>query len=346
MTPVRKQRLLGCLLGGAVGDALGAPVEFLSLRAIRDRYGEQGSRDYDACYGISGGAITDDTQMTLFTLEGLLLSDRAANPVPSVLRAYLRWLHTQGVPWEEAGRCIKDVEPSPQGRLVHVRELHSQRAPGGTCLSALQASAYGKVGTTQDPINDSKGCGGVMRAAPAGFFSAYVSDSFWLGTAVAALTHGHPSGYLSAGVLSAMTSLLLRGADLENALDVATEELRKHPKHEETLNALTRARQLAARGRPTPEDLETLGGGWVGEEALAISVCCALVGKDFEDAVLLSVNHSGDSDSTGAICGNLLGARDGVEAVPERWLAGVELGELMRELADESHQLLSRRAAP
>ncbi|MCP3799483.1 ADP-ribosylglycohydrolase family protein [Allokutzneria sp. A3M-2-11 16] len=341
-----KDRLLGCLLGGAVGDALGAPVEFMSLRDIRARYGDQGSRDFDACYGIDGGAITDDTQMTLFTLEGLLLSDRATNPVPAVLRAYLRWLHTQGIPWEEAGRSIKDVEATPQGGLVRVEALHSQRAPGNTCLTALRASAYGKVGTTTDPINDSKGCGGVMRAAPAGIFSSYVSDSFWLGAAIAALTHGHPSGYLSAGVLSAMTSLLLRGADLETALGSATAELRKHPRHEETLNALTRARELAARGRPTPEALESLGGGWVGEEALAISVCCALVGEDFEDALLLSVNHSGDSDSTGAICGNLLGARDGVGVIPPRWQAGVELGEVVRGLADEAYRLLSRPAAP
>ncbi|GAA3997500.1 hypothetical protein GCM10022247_16940 [Allokutzneria multivorans] len=341
-----KDRLLGCLLGGAVGDALGAPVEFMSLRDIRNRYGEQGSRDFDGAYRRDGGAITDDTQMTLFTLEGLLLSDRAGNPVPSVLRAYLRWLHTQGFPWEEVSRSTKDVEPEPAGKLVHVQELHSQRAPGHTCVTALRASTYGKVGTTTDPINDSKGCGGVMRAAPAGIFSSYVSDSFWLGSAVAALTHGHPSGYLSAGVFAAMTSLLLRGADLPTALDSATAELRKHPRHEETLNALTQARALAARGRPTPEDLETLGGGWVGEEALAIAVCCALVGKDFEDALLLSVNHSGDSDSTGAICGNLLGARDGVGVIPVRWQAGVELVEVVREIADDTYELLSRPAGP
>ena len=64
-------RYRGCLLGGAVGDALGAGVEFMSLDEIRGRYGPAGVTGYVPCYGRSG-AITDDTQMTLFTAEGLL----------------------------------------------------------------------------------------------------------------------------------------------------------------------------------------------------------------------------------------------------------------------------------
>src|SRR5260370_16834222 len=61
----------GCLLGGAVGDALGGPVEFLDLEEIVKVYGEQGIRDYAPAYGKLG-AITDDTQMTLFTAEAVL----------------------------------------------------------------------------------------------------------------------------------------------------------------------------------------------------------------------------------------------------------------------------------
>ena len=68
-------RVRGCLLGGAVGDALGTLVEFLSLDEIRQRFGPQGVTGYEPAYGRRG-AITDDTQMTLWTAEGLL---RAGN---------------------------------------------------------------------------------------------------------------------------------------------------------------------------------------------------------------------------------------------------------------------------
>jgi ADP-ribosyl-[dinitrogen reductase] hydrolase len=89
--------------------------------------------------------------------------------------------------------------------------------------------------------------------------------------------------------------------------------------------AIDAARTLAARGRPSPEQLESLGAGRVAEEALAIAICCALVAKDFRDGVLLAVNHSGDSDSTGSLTGNLLGVQLGVGSIPPSWLERLEL---------------------
>ena len=236
----------GCLLGGAVGDALGAPVEFLDLAAIRATYGPDGIADFDEEYGRVG-AITDDTQMTLFTAEGLLRalarwSDRGIwNPAAVVHRAYLRWLHTQGMePLDLLGSDPVD------GWLVQVPELHARRGPGHTCLSALRS---GLMGTIERPINDSKGCGGIMRAAPVGLV-ANEANVFRLGCETAAITHGHPSGYLAAGVR-------------------------------------------------------------------------------------LAVNHSGDSDSTGAITGNILGALLGEDAIPEGWRERVELRDTILRLADD-----------
>src|SRR5215475_10085509 len=94
------EHFTGCLLGGAVGDALGAPVEFHSIHLIRDKYGSAGITDYDAAYGRRG-AITDDTQMTLFTAEGLLRAiarrrrDGVYRPSSAIHQAYIRWLRTQ-----------------------------------------------------------------------------------------------------------------------------------------------------------------------------------------------------------------------------------------------------------
>jgi len=81
--------------------------------------------------------------------------------------------------------------------------------------------------------------------------------------------------------------------------------------------------------------LRELGKGFVAEEALAMGIYCALSARDFEDAIILAVNHGGDSDSTGSITGNLLGAANGIEVIPARWLAPVELRPTIEALADD-----------
>lgn len=332
-----RARVLGCVLAGAVGDALGAPVEFLSIEQIRAHFGPDGLTGY--ALARSGVAeITDDTQMTLFTLEGLIQANirqrtRGVVGVADVLQqSYLRWLHTQ-LPREDGE---PDRGESLTGWLVSVPGLFAQRAPGNTCVRALRALRDGATpGTPERPINDSKGCGGVMRAAPAALWSqGEPSEVFRVGVEAAALTHGHPSGYLSAGMLAAIVQQLLCGADLAAAIAVARAELLRWPGHGEQLAALDAAVALARQGRPTPEQIAArLGGGWVGEEALAIAVCAALAARDLADGLLLAVNHSGDSDSTGSIAGNILGALHGDGAIPSSWLDHLELRDVITTLA-------------
>jgi ADP-ribosylglycohydrolase len=327
--------VLGMMVGGAVGDALGNPVEFLGIDAIRQHYGPAGISSFPE----SPGVITDDTQMSLFTLEALIEADLDAKaggttPVGDFLRnAYLRWWATQR---EES--LAADKPGWATGWLFGVRELWVRRAPGNTCLSALRSIAHGgPVGTVERPINDSKGCGGVMRAAPAALWGESAADAFRLGAQAAAVTHGHPSGYLSAGLLAHLVRDLLERATWAEAVEHGRAELVRWAGHEEQLAALDAAVELAAAGPPGPETIAArLGGGWVGEEALAIAVCAALSAEAFEDGVVVAVNHSGDSDSTGAIAGNLLGAYHGAPAVPARWWDGVELRRVIEVLTADA----------
>jgi ADP-ribosylglycohydrolase len=327
----------GCLLGGAVGDALGAPVEFSSISEIRQRYGPQGIADYDIAYGRRG-AITDDTQMTLFTAEGLLRAHvrwhfkGICHTAAVVHHAYVRWLHTQG----ERSRSPFSTDKM-DGWLIDIRELHECRAPGNTCLSALREPA---MGTIERSLNNSKGCGGVMRVAPIGLLAGDEEAAFALGCEAAAITHGHPSGYYSAGCLAAIIRYLVEGRALPDAIESALEILERsaNARHQECSTAVRRAVALwrDARVAPTPEAIAGLGGGWVGEEALAIALYCALHAEnDFARGVLLAVNHSGDSDSTGAIAGNLLGLIVGIDRVPERWLDTLELRETIEAMAND-----------
>ncbi|HPU00500.1 MAG TPA: ADP-ribosylglycohydrolase family protein [Bacillota bacterium] len=327
-----QEHFRGCLLGGAIGDALGWPVEFMKLDEIVQRFGEGGIRDL--ILAPSGKAeITDDTQMTVFTAEGLLRAEaRGVNKgichLPSVVfHAYQRWLLTQGYPRKEEYEGIYD------GWLLGVKELHAPRAPGKTCISALLS---GRQGSMESPINNSKGCGGVMRVAPVGLFCRK-EDAFRTGAEIAALTHGHPSGYLSAGALAYLVASIIEGRELESAVEEALAELAGYENHEECSAALAKAVELArVDSLGDAEAIARLGEGWVGEEALAIAVYCALKHRDdFRKALIAAVNHDGDSDSTGAIAGNILGVYLGLSGIPTDWVEQVELKEVLLELADD-----------
>jgi ADP-ribosylglycohydrolase len=334
-----RERFRGCLLGGAVGDALRAAVEFMQRSEIVARFGDQGIRDYVPAYGRMG-AITDDTQVTLFSAEGMLrgwvrFNERGTGPsfVATTAGAYLRWLSTQG------DTPKPEVPMWDPGWLITHRELFTPRAPGMTCVSALRSLTERE----RRAANDSKGCGGAMRAAPVGMFMSHwsgrgeanIEQTFQVAADIAAVTHGHPTGYLAAGAFAVLIAILIRGGTLQDALAVAKDQLRQREHHEETLQAVDLAETLSRSEPNSPVAIGKLGEGWVAEEALAISIYCASCAKDFEDGVALAVNHDGDSDSTGAIAGNILGCLHGVSRIPGRWLEPRELRELIMEIADD-----------
>lgn len=341
------QRALGMLLGGACGDALGAPVEFCRHENDFDRFGPRGVRDFEAS-AWPPGAITDDTQLTLFTAEGLLrgwirgVCKGICHWPSAAHHGILRWYHGQEGRWR--------LPHAPDGVLIQIDALRQRRAPGVTCLSALGAAT--QLGQLAN--NDSKGCGGVMRVAPVGIYTSG-DQAFRLAAECARQTHGHPAGYLSAGWLGCCVAALLRGSTLARAMEdadaqlAASEEVKAQaPKALELVMALANARVEAAAtiasGAWPGRIPRSLGQGWVGEEALAIAVYCALLADAsrargaeertvFEDAVSLAVTHVGDSDSTGSITGQLLGAAYGAGAIPERWAGAVELREVIQQMA-------------
>jgi ADP-ribosylglycohydrolase/protein-tyrosine phosphatase len=336
-------RFVGCLLGGAIGDALGYPVEF--LRSTQDIQRVLGPVVPEHLPRRPGGKalVSDDTQMTLFTTEGLIRAfhrarDRGICSTEVVLfNAYLRWLSTQ-----TGAGAAQWRDPVERGWLLDAPELHSRRAPGNTCLGALEQAREGMLGTVDAPLNDSKGCGAVMRSAPIGLAAESAAEAFTLARNAGALTHGHPSGYLSAGYLAAVIHGVARYVPLVEAISQADVLLRQEREADEVASAVTAARRLALAGPPTPEGIESLGGGWVGEEALAIALVCALTVKDgtpasIADALWRSVVHGGDSDSTGSITGNILGAMFGTQALPATWIEDVELRETIERLAFDLH---------
>lgn len=326
-----RSRFRGCLLGCAVGDALGAAVEFMDRASIFERFGPDGIRGFEPWENevgirLAAGAITDDTQMSVGTASGLLdaLSQWRARGVEDaascVWERYRSWLDTQQAPAE-------------------------RRFPGATCLSALRA---GIPGTVEEPVNHSKGSGGVMRVAPTGL--AYVPEqAFEHGAEFAALTHGHPSGYLAAGFLAQVVSRLVRGASqgsrqwseirggrMAGTIAEARETLVGWDDNDEVLEKVDLAVELYIANARIDEAVSLLGEGWIAEEALGIALFCALnFPEDFDEGVLAAVNITGDSDTTGSMTGALLGASLGEYAIPHPWATGVELSDTLVCLADE-----------
>ncbi len=341
-----QEKFSGCLLGGALGDALGYPVEFMDIDQIMRNFGRNGITvpAPDKEKGVA--LISDDTQMTLFTAEGIIAADRlggkneTASYTTYVFYAYQRWLYTQEkLLASREYRHVLDKDGVFSDKLIKAEGMRSRRAPGSTCISALIGAAGHNYGRFVNKINDSKGCGGVMRVAPAGLYFFRDSErAFRMAAEFAAITHTHHTGYLAAGAFGAMIAELVCGADVSESLDVALYILKGYDGCMETYRALDHARSLEASDVPPMDAVRRLGEGWIAEEALAVAVYCALCHSDnTENALRLAVNHSGDSDSTGAICGNIMGAMYGERGLPKRWLKKLELCDVIRELSDELH---------
>lgn len=343
-----KERIRGSLIGGAIGDALGYPVEFIdSLKGIKAQYGEKGitrlevrCTEVDAA-SIGKAVVSDDTQMTLFTANGLLNANMQNIPMKyGICIAYVEWYLTQ------VGKKISKFRDC---WIANIPELNVCRAPGVTCMSSLESIFRGK-----EPMNNSKGCGGVMRIAPIPLYAAVkdrmsIEETDQLAGEAAEITHQHPLGFISAALMSHIIYRL--ALDIEPTQDSlkyyimeGVAEMRKQYKaYHNDVERMAKLTELAIflldNGKTDLENIEHLGEGWTDEEALAIALFCALKHFDnFENAMIAAVNHGGDSDSTGAVTGNILGAAIGYEAIPQFYKDDLEMHELILHMADDLYR--------
>lgn len=331
----------GSLVGGAVGDALGYEVEFMSLSSILKKFGDQGITRYVTHNGIA--EFSDDTQMTLFTAEGLMngiIATKAGKPeevLPYIRKGYLAWYKTQ-----------TEMPSVVEGSwLSNIKALWSRRAPGNTCMGALQNIAKGI-----DFKNNSMGCGGVMRVAPIGIFNAVHSnlykyeDTAHLAGWAAEITHHHMASTFASALMATTVENCIHDEKVNRTvfgwiIDGGLSLMNQYfPGHEEELlkfiTLIKRAMELGKSDTPERDAIRELGEGWVANEALAIAVFSVMRHIDnFEDCIVCAVNHDGDSDSTGAIAGNIIGAIHGYSAIPKHYLDNLEIEQLLVSVADD-----------
>jgi ADP-ribosylglycohydrolase len=320
MTPQEIDRYTGCMLGLAIGDALGYPAEFRSREQIQREIGPRGITGFLASQDprfsrpiIVGtlhppGTFTDDTQMSIAVAEGLLEAGAGAE---------------LDVTMETIARRFIDWSRSPD----------NNRSPGATCMRGCENLARG-ISWREAGVAESKGCGSAMRVAPIGLF---YDDLDWVETVARAsslLTHGHDAALEGAAAAALMVTMALRDMEPSSI-------------HVEIGRRLgQRSADFDQRWAQVPEVLTFpperalskagLGEGWVAEEAVASAMYCFWRHPDdYGAAVLEAINTDGDSDSIGAIAGSVSAARLGRRCIPVEWSREVEAAGSLMELGEQ-----------
>ena len=332
-----KKKYLGTLLGGAIGDALGYYVEFESESLIFNTYGKEGITRFP---NNEIGQISDDTQMTLFTAVGLLNAytmkvSTIEDYSNCIYLAYLDWLATQRYSFSS----YKTSNNIPNTFLMNYMELYSNRDPGMTCMRALFS---GIKGAMNNPLNSSKGCGGVMRVAPVGLvFKDDLEKIDILSGEACAITHGNPLGFIPGAAYSHIIYLLTHYdiSIIDAVIDSQSMIKKLFSNYRETeyyTSLIDKAVVLAKSDTVYLDAIHILGEGWVAEETLAIAIYCALIAEsDFRKGISTSASHNGDSDSTASLTGAILGARYGVDIIPSDLLDNLELKDLISDVAND-----------
>lgn len=339
-----ERKFLEVLVAGCYGDALGYSVEFHSWNDIRRDHGILGIQRLQLEQKSGKAAASDDTQMTLFACQAINFALRDKNLSFENIKQHTRHSFLQ---WYETQIARKGEVSIKNSMFEKEHIMFKRQAPGNTCLSSLYEGANG---TVDNPINSSKGCGAVMRAAPYSFLFEHLTvEEIWsIAAAQGALTHGHIEGWASAAALAYIMALMFKGHPLEMAIIKAQKMLKLNKAFNTDLLLTIASKMSLSPELLSPEELnELLGEGWTGDEALGIAIYSALTAKSVNEAVWIAANHDGDSDSTASIAGQLAALRFGLTNKEiEETKHQIDLGPLTIKVAEElatSLQIYSRK---
>ncbi|MFZ5449098.1 MAG: ADP-ribosylglycohydrolase family protein [Thermodesulfobacteriota bacterium] len=294
------EQVLGMIYGVALGDALGAPVEFWDLKGIQERYGPCGIQELP-----DPALFTDDTQMTLAVAEALIAAGhKDLGDLMAVLsQQFVAWLH------------------SPE----------NNRSPGGSCLYGARQLEAG-VPWWRSGKPNSKGCGAAMRVAPIGYLYQHDLPKLRRVAAASAMTtHHHPTAQLAAVSAAFLVKLALDRLPPEDMIPAL--ELETHSHSQDFSQALERLEEALEMTSPEAA-LNHIGEGWVAEEAVTMALYCFLRSPDdFVATIRRGANTQGDSDSIASIAGGISGAYLGIRALPRDWVERIEKSAYLKDVA-------------
>lgn len=293
----------GSLLGCAVGDAMGAPLEGLSRRDIRKRYGEV--RDFvDQRFGA--GRITDDTQMTVALAQSII----------------------------EIGGFKQKHAAEKFGTWMKLSDEGVKEARGVEKACATACRALYRGAPPDESGVDSDGCGAAMRASPVGLRFYHDPKKLQLAAvSQARLTHTDPAAIAASVVVANAVAMGINDyGELDSPLMLG--ELASSTGR---LSADT-SRKIEGLKDYLEEDPET-GFAYTKTSGHATEAVCAALFAflnspyDLERSLVTAVGAGGKTDSLGAMTGAISGAFNGVGAICPRWLEGIEGREYIEGLA-------------
>lgn len=327
-------KYIGCLLGLAVGDAMGYTVDEMTWDDIRANYGPNGLLGYDLQHDYA--EVTSYTQVAAFVANGLLLGVTRGKQ-----DTYVRYISLAMREWAKRQHFPRDPEKS----WCWVAQKSSLRRRHCRDPWMLDAFRFENLGTLQKPINKADSPGAITEAAAvAMFFDPRRMSAFQIGELTAqsiALTHGNPDAYLSGVILAYALTGILQEPDRPvqehflHAADVMEQQYgHRFAQVADIAAALREALSMAEKEDADHRaDMESFICDTASQCLKAAAYAAMVCPDDFDTAMILAVNHSGRSAAVGAVTGAILGARLGQEALPEFYLESLEPVAELRELA-------------
>ena len=324
----------GCLLGLGVGDAMGYTVDEKTWEEIQEDYGPNGLLGYDLVNGCA--EASSYTQVAAYVANALLIGiTRGKHEQQSrfVALALREWARSQHFP--------RDPEKS-YCWVCKMPQMRKRKCKDARMLDALRMET---LGTPERPVNRTATAGGLTGAAMVGlsYDGKYMQPHQVgiLGAQTVALTHGSHLAYLSGCVLSNCIAGILQEPDLPleeqftHAIDAMENQFRATVAcMDEVSSILRKAIDLAKQEQENPRQVMEDFYSRNAHQCLAAAMyACLTSPEDFDSAMILAVNHSGRSAAVGALTGAILGAKLGVEALPEFYLESLECGDVLEALA-------------
>ena len=336
----RREHFRGCLLGMAVGDAMGYPVDQKNWQQIKEDYGPNGLRGYDLVNGYAD--VTSYTQLAAFTCNGLLFA-LTRGQTQGRMAPFIQYINLSSREWAASQR--------PWGRpaksycwLARKAEMCRRSCMDREMLETLDRD---RMGTLETPVNSRSGPEGLTVAIGVGLIynenRITQEEIDRLGAEAVALTHGSPTAFLAGAALAHIISKLVANPRLplqrvfREAADAVTEQFgHQYSQAYDFAKLIHNAIRLAQIQEVKPAEILEKIGCDNGAKVLAGAIyACLVSGRDFDCALITAVNHSGASAGVGAIAGAIMGLKLGERALPEFYLEGLEPAELLRELADD-----------
>ena len=330
----------GCFLGLAMGDAMGYSVDTKSLAQIREDYGPNGLLGYDLVNGYA--EVTSHTQLAAFTANALLLG-MTRGQVYGKMAPYVRYAGVGQQEWA-MGQRRYDQPSRNHCWTFRVNELRRRHCTDTRMVETLNRN---QLGALEAPTNQYDTPASIASSVAVALFAdpnrMHQMEADRLGAECVALTHGHPLAFLAgAGVAHLISKCLY---DQQTPLSVLVEEMstalddqfgREYRHVPQVIAQVRKAIALSKDFSVLPVDAMEQLKCDSGAEVLAGAIYAALIYEhDFDNAMIVAVNHSGRSAAVGCITGAILGARLGEENLPEFYLDGLEIVPVLQELADD-----------